>query len=323
MAKLGGGGFPTTVKEPDPAWNESSLVMLIGKVVVESLQAANLIGTEATIDGGDRGGSWSRLFLEGATVEEEALFVDSMREVLGPLDNPRYMLMRVARYFQVNLEPTLLSRLPMFFDPKEVMLHRDQTAMWHAVPKALAKRGNWRTRFDIFGPFTSDPRVWCTGTVNPVGRRCSRCWTPTSVQRLSLTSASSHRRAGGTIHAGAPVRHAEALTAGVAAVVEIGHATVAANALQTAPPEAPIMSAWQRARFRQLWTVPRTRTRCRGLDAAGRGRRGCRFPGRVEAAFLPQVIARAAACAAMPAVTTAAATGWFQPRRRSTLELRR
>ena len=149
VAKLGGGGgFPTNVSEPDPAWNEASLVMLIGKVVVESLQAANLIGAEAKVDGGDRGGSWSRLFLEGATVEEEALFVDSMREVLGPLDNPRYMLMRVARYFQTSLEPTLLSRLlPMFFDPKEVMLHRDQTAMWHAVPKALAKK---RELADIF-----------------------------------------------------------------------------------------------------------------------------------------------------------------------------
>jgi len=49
--------------------------------------------------------------------------------------------MRVARYFQTSLQPTLLSRLlPMFFDPKEVVLHRDQTAMWHAVPKALAKK---------------------------------------------------------------------------------------------------------------------------------------------------------------------------------------
>ena len=35
----------------------------------------------------------------------------------------------------------------MFFDPKEVMLHRDQTAMWHAVPKALAKK---RELADIF-----------------------------------------------------------------------------------------------------------------------------------------------------------------------------
>ena len=122
--------------------------MLIGKVVVESLQAAKLIGTEAKIDGGDRGGSWTRLFLQGATVEEEALFVDSMREVLEPLDNPRYMLMRVARYFRTSLEPTLLSRLlPMFFDPKEVVLYRDQTAMWHAVPKALAKK---RELADIF-----------------------------------------------------------------------------------------------------------------------------------------------------------------------------
>jgi len=42
----------------------------------------------------------------------------------------------------------LLSRLlPMFFDPKEVVLHRDQTAMWHAVPKALAKK---RELADIF-----------------------------------------------------------------------------------------------------------------------------------------------------------------------------
>jgi hypothetical protein len=148
VAKLGGGGFPTTVKEPDPAWNEASLVMLIGKVVVKSLQTANLLGHNVTVGGGDRGGAWSRLFLEGATVEEEALFVDSMREVLGPLDNPRYMVMRVARYFQTSLEPTLLSRLlPMFFDPKEVVLHRDQTAMWHAVPKALAKK---RELADIF-----------------------------------------------------------------------------------------------------------------------------------------------------------------------------
>lgn len=152
VTKVGNGGaglgFLPSARAPVPSWNETSLVMLIGRVVVESLQAAGLLGRAATVSGGDRGGAWSRLFLEGATLEEEALFVESMREVLGPLDNPRYMVMRVARYFQTSLQPTILSRLlPMFFDPKLVMLHRDETAMWHAVPKALAKK---RELADIF-----------------------------------------------------------------------------------------------------------------------------------------------------------------------------
>ena len=147
--KASGGGFPPAVATgPMVSWNSTSLTMLIGTVVAESLQSAGLIGQDAGVGGGDRGSAWARLVLTGATPKEEALFVDSMREVLGPLDNPRYVLMRVARYFEVSLKPTLLSRLlPMFFDPKEVTLHRDQTAMWHAVPKALARK---RELADLF-----------------------------------------------------------------------------------------------------------------------------------------------------------------------------
>ena len=195
--KASGGGFPPAVATgPMVSWNSTSLTMLIGTVVAESLQSAGLIGQDAGVGGGDRGSAWARLFLTGATPKEEALFVDSMREVLGPLDNPRYVLMRVARYFEVSLKPTLLSRLlPMFFDPKEVTLHRDQTAMWHAVPKALARK---RELADLFaGIWTKHigptPRLWSQrvrpghGPGDPrCGSRSQRCIA--GEERLHLTT---------------------------------------------------------------------------------------------------------------------------------------
>ncbi len=144
----GAGGFPPFTSTPIAGWKDSDLVLKLGTVVLEALQHQGEIGQAVTLSGGERGGAWSRLFLEGASPKEQALFTTSMHEVLGPLDNPRYMVMRVTRYFSTTLEPTLLSRmLPWFFDPKEVVLHRDQTAMWHTVPKALSKN---REGADLF-----------------------------------------------------------------------------------------------------------------------------------------------------------------------------
>jgi superfamily II DNA or RNA helicase len=125
---------------PRQEWKESALVMAIGKAVAEGLKEAGLIQNTASIEGGKRGGAWTRLFLDSATSEEETLFVDSMKEILAPLENPRYIITRTARYFEVEYEHSLLTKvLPFVFKPSERHKSKDQIVMWHAVPKALAR----------------------------------------------------------------------------------------------------------------------------------------------------------------------------------------
>ena len=115
-------------------------MMAIGKAVAEGLKDAGLVQNAASIEGGKRGGAWTRLFLDSATSEEETLFVDSMKEILAPLENPRYIITRTARYFEVEYEHSLLTKvLPFVFKPSERYKSKDKVVMWHAVPKALSR----------------------------------------------------------------------------------------------------------------------------------------------------------------------------------------
>ena len=47
---------------PRQEWKESALVMAMGKSVAEGLKQAGLIQNAASIEGGKRGRSWTRLF---------------------------------------------------------------------------------------------------------------------------------------------------------------------------------------------------------------------------------------------------------------------
>lgn len=142
--EINGGGGDGEIEfrphAPRQEWKESALVMAIGKAVAEGLKEAGLVSEAVRIEGGGRGGAWTRLFLDSATPEEETLFVESMKEILAPLENPRYIITRTARYFEVEYEHSLLTKvLPFVFKPSERHKSKDQVVMWHAVPKALAR----------------------------------------------------------------------------------------------------------------------------------------------------------------------------------------
>ena len=69
----------------------------IGKAVLKSLFRAHLIQTDITrlrvVSSAGRHGVVS-CSLEGATSYERSLFIQAMSEVLGPIENPRYILVR-------------------------------------------------------------------------------------------------------------------------------------------------------------------------------------------------------------------------------------
>jgi len=140
----GGGGGEDLIffdpHAPSQEWNESALIMTIGKAVAEALKQAGFIQENVMLEGGERAGAWTRLFLDAASPEEEELFVESMKEILGPLENPRYIITRTAKYFETEYNHSLLTKmLPFLFKPNERHKSKDKVVMWHKVPTALAK----------------------------------------------------------------------------------------------------------------------------------------------------------------------------------------
>jgi len=138
-AKLGGGGggFPPFKGRATTEWNDASLAEAIAAAVVRSLQDAGDISLETAHAGGDRGGGWLRFYLRGNGADEQAseIFAESMQQVLGPLDNPRYMIPRhVTVEHDTWLSRTLPTIVGRFFRRRS-----DRLAMYHAVPKRLAK----------------------------------------------------------------------------------------------------------------------------------------------------------------------------------------
>ncbi len=134
------GGFPAIAGAPRVAWNTSALLVTMGKVVAQTMLELGHLDRPAKVAGGARGGAWSRLFLENATAEQSALFVESMQQLLAPLENPRYVIPRKVRHFDTRYRETLLSRLlPFAFRPKEITTTRDELVMWHEVPKLFSK----------------------------------------------------------------------------------------------------------------------------------------------------------------------------------------
>jgi len=97
---------------------ESSL-RNVGKAVVETLMKIGLIVQSPTppVVRADKGqAGHSMCWLEGATAHECALFVRAMRELVEPLENPRYLISRRKKYLSFWRED------------------------YHAVPEAVAKK---------------------------------------------------------------------------------------------------------------------------------------------------------------------------------------
>ena len=133
----GGGGFPPFKGRTKTKWNDASLSNEIAKAVVRSLQEAGQIPSSTSHEGGDRGGGWLRFYLRGNGADEKAseLFAEAMQQVLGPLENPRYMIPR----YVADMRETWLSRTMPGFIGKFFRQKTTRIAMYHSVPKCLAK----------------------------------------------------------------------------------------------------------------------------------------------------------------------------------------
>ena len=92
---------------------------------------------------GDRAGGYVRVLLENAPAEDSTLFTECLREALGPLDRPRYV---VARYADDFCERWLSSILPEIL-ARYMRQRRRRLAMLHAVPSPLAKNKDLAATF--------------------------------------------------------------------------------------------------------------------------------------------------------------------------------
>ena len=143
-AKMGdnfGGGFKFGVNRKP--WTDESLMLEISKAIVDTLSDLNEIDRDCKAAGGDRGGGWLRYHLDHATEEETAKFTTALEEVLGPLDNPRYIISRPAMHMKDNWLSKLLPEVVAKF------LRRAERSiqMYHKVPSIVA---NTKQRAEIF-----------------------------------------------------------------------------------------------------------------------------------------------------------------------------
>ena len=127
--------FPPFGRTRDP-WTETSLTTAIATVVIQSLREIGLISGDFDQQVGGLSGGYVRVFLRGATSEENEVFSESMKQVLGPLDRPRYVIPREVK----RLENTWFSNLLPAVIGKYFQKSRSELAMLHAVPAALAKK---------------------------------------------------------------------------------------------------------------------------------------------------------------------------------------
>ena len=112
-----------------------SLVLSIGEAVVLSLKELGLVNSSAEIGGGSRDGGWMRAYLKDANEGESAIFASAMQEIMGPLDNPRYVIPREVKIITDNW----LSKMLPEVLAKYVRSRKDKLAMFHSVPKVLCK----------------------------------------------------------------------------------------------------------------------------------------------------------------------------------------
>ena len=135
------GGFKFGInKRP---WTDESLMLEISKVIVDTLGDLREIDRDCRAVGGSRGGGWLRFHLEHATEEETEKFTKALEEVLGPLDNPRYIISRPAMYMRDTWLSKLLPEVLAKFLKKAVR----SVQMYHKVPSIVA---NTKERAEIF-----------------------------------------------------------------------------------------------------------------------------------------------------------------------------
>lgn len=130
----GGPGFPPMSGARDP-WTDQSLTVAIAGAVIASFAELGRIRGNLQQRAGEIPGGYIRVFLNGANPIENELFTCAMKQVLGALDRPRYVIPRnVIRRYETWLSGFLPEIVGRYFQKK-----RTELAMLHAVPSELAK----------------------------------------------------------------------------------------------------------------------------------------------------------------------------------------
>lgn len=127
------GGRPVSTMGWWPrTWTIDSLGETLGQVVLEALVEVGKIQPGEVVHGKRQDHS-VRLYLKTARPEDAAAFAEAISQLMGPIDEARYIIPREVSLRQANW----LSR--WFPDFVAVMLeNRRQVAIWHAVPQLLA-----------------------------------------------------------------------------------------------------------------------------------------------------------------------------------------
>ncbi|MFI4875821.1 MAG: DEAD/DEAH box helicase [Blastopirellula sp. JB062] len=129
------GGFPPFAAKGE-VWNDDALAMSVGTAILSALAETKQISPSARPHVKSRAGGYVRMFLDDATPTESELFAVSLREALGPLNRPRYVVPRKLRFSR----PTFWSKLLPQFLGQYFEEHNDEMVMLHAVPSALANK---------------------------------------------------------------------------------------------------------------------------------------------------------------------------------------
>ena len=130
-----GGGFPPFAWSRTE-WTEQSLTLAVGRAVLGALQECQLTQAAPQMHVGERDGGYLRLFLEESDETDNALFCSSLKDALGPLSQPRYVISRqVDRVSDTLLSRWLPSVIGRYFQRRDRKL-----VMLHAVPTELARK---------------------------------------------------------------------------------------------------------------------------------------------------------------------------------------
>lgn len=127
-------GFPVGIKEKQ-IWTEESLTSSMAEAVMLSFVELGYLRSGLRYRLGQLSGGYVRLFLEESSHAESLQFSEAIKELLGPIDHPRYLIPRhVKRRYETWLSSILPELLGHYFKKTKTEL-----AMYHAVPAALAK----------------------------------------------------------------------------------------------------------------------------------------------------------------------------------------
>ena len=135
------GGFKFGINKR--VWTDESLMLAISRAIVDTLADLSEIDRDCKPTGGARGSGWLRYHLKHASEEETAKFTTALEEVLGPLENPRYIISRPA----MHMKDTWLTKLLPEVLAKFLRRAERSIQMYHTVPSIVA---NTKDRAEVF-----------------------------------------------------------------------------------------------------------------------------------------------------------------------------